>query len=105
MPVTIGALRESAPHETRVSLVPEVAEKLAQPGARVVIEKGAGTRANFPDALFRKVEWLEGAGAVLGSADVVLTVQPLTVEQIGQLRSSTVVIGFMQAHSRRDEVT
>jgi H+-translocating NAD(P) transhydrogenase subunit alpha len=104
MPVTIGALRESAPHETRVSLVPEVAEKFAQSGARVLIEKGAGVRANFPDALFKKVDWADGPGAVLGTADVVLTVQPLTVAQIGQLKSSAVVVGYMQAHSRKDEV-
>jgi NAD(P) transhydrogenase subunit alpha len=104
MPVTIGALRESAPHETRVSLVPEVAEKFAQSGARLLIEKGAGVRANFPDALFKKVEWADSPGAVLGTADVVLTVQPLTVAQIGQLKSTAVVVGYMQAHSRKDEV-
>ena len=104
MPVTIGALRESAPHETRVSLVPEVAEKFAQSGARVVVEKGAGSRANFPDSLYKKVDWVDGTAAVLSGSDVVLTVQPLTVEQIGQLKSGTVVIGFMQAHARRDEV-
>jgi H+-translocating NAD(P) transhydrogenase subunit alpha len=104
MPVTIGALRESAPHETRVSLVPEVVEKFAQSGARVLIEKGAGVRANFPDALFKKVEWADGPGAVLSTADVVLTVQPLTVAQIGQLKSGAVVVGYMQAHSRKDEV-
>jgi NAD(P) transhydrogenase subunit alpha len=104
MPVTIGALRESAPHETRVSLVPEVAEKFAQSGARLLIEKGAGVRANFPDALFKKVEWADSPGAVLSTADVVLTVQPLTVAQIGQLKSTAVVVGYMQAHSRKDEV-
>jgi NAD(P) transhydrogenase subunit alpha len=104
MPVTIGALRESAPHETRVSLVPEVVEKFAQSGARLLIEKGAGVRANFPDALFKKVEWADSPGAVLGTADVVLTVQPLTVAQIGQLKSTAVVVGYMQAHSRKDEV-
>ena len=58
-PVTIGALRESAPHETRVSLVPEVADKLAQTGARVVMERGAGARAQFPDALYKNVEWAD----------------------------------------------
>ena len=56
MPVTIGALRESAPQETRVSLVPEVAEKLAKEGARVLLERGAGERARFPDALYKSVD-------------------------------------------------
>ena len=36
MPVTIGALRETVPGETRVSVVPEVAEKLSLAGARVL---------------------------------------------------------------------
>src|SRR4029453_7301375 len=104
MPVTIGALRESAPHETRVSLVPEVADKFAQTGARVLIEPGAGTRANFPDTLFKKVEWASSATAVLSGADVVLAVQPLSLEQIQQLKAGTVVVGFMQPHARKAEV-
>src|SRR5688500_8959888 len=104
MPVTIGALREIALNETRVSLVPEVAEKLAQAGARILVEQGAGSRANFPDALYRKVEWVPSASAVLGAADVVLTVRPLSLEQSQQLRSGSVVVGFMQPHARKAEV-
>jgi len=42
MPVIIGALREGAPNETRVSLVPEVVDKFAASGAHVCIERGAG---------------------------------------------------------------
>ena len=51
MPVTIGALRESASGEARVSIVPEVAGKFAAAGARVLLERGAGVSAQFPDAL------------------------------------------------------
>jgi NAD(P) transhydrogenase subunit alpha len=104
MPVIIGALREGAPHETRVSLVPEVADKFAASGARICIERGAGTRARFPDANFKNVEWLDSGNAVLAQADVVLSVQPLTVEQIGHLKSGAVVIGFMQPYARPAEI-
>jgi NAD(P) transhydrogenase subunit alpha len=104
MPVIIGALREAAPHETRVSLVPEVAEKFAASGARVVLERGAGTRARFPDSSFKNVEWLDSGTAVLERSDVVLTVQPLSVEQIGRLKAGAVVIGFMQPHARQAEI-
>jgi NAD(P) transhydrogenase subunit alpha len=104
MAVTIGALRESAPQESRVSLVPEVAEKLAKEGARVLLERGAGERACFPDSLYKNVTWADSGAQVLAQADVVLTVQPLTVEQIGQLKPSAVVIGFMQPYARRAEV-
>jgi NAD(P) transhydrogenase subunit alpha len=104
MPVTIGVLRESLPQETRVSLVPEVAEKLANAGARVLIERGAGVQAQFPDAGYRKVEWADSAAAVLTQADVLLTVQPLTLEQIAALKPGAVVVGYMQAYSRPAEV-
>jgi H+-translocating NAD(P) transhydrogenase subunit alpha len=104
MPVTIGALRESAPTETRVSVVPEVAEKLAKDGARVLLERGAGERARFPDALYKSVSWAASAGEVLAAADVLLTVQPLSVAQIGELRGSAVLIGFMQPYARTAEV-
>ena len=104
MPVIIGALREGAPNETRVSLVPEVADKFAASGAHVCLERGAGTRARFPDANFKNVEWLDSSDAVLAKADVVLTVQPLTVAQIGQLKAGAVVIGFMQPHARHAEI-
>ncbi|TLY86390.1 MAG: NAD(P) transhydrogenase subunit alpha [Gammaproteobacteria bacterium] len=104
MSVTIGVLRESAPGETRVALVPEVADKLARDGARVVMERGAGERARFPDSLFKSVVWADGAQSVLAGSDVILTVQPLTVGQIGELKPSAAVIGFMQPHARAAEV-
>jgi len=104
MSVTIGALRESAPRETRVSLVPEVTDKLVRDGARVLIEHAAGERAGYPDALYKGVTWSDSASAVLQAADVVLTVQPLTLDQIGQLRGSAVVVGFMQPYAHAAEV-
>jgi H+-translocating NAD(P) transhydrogenase subunit alpha len=104
MSVTIGALRESAPLETRVSVVPEVAEKFAKQGARVLIERGAGERARFPDSLYKSVAWADSGAEVLAQSDVLLTVQPLPVEQIGALRKSATLVGFLQPHARAAEV-
>jgi H+-translocating NAD(P) transhydrogenase subunit alpha len=104
MSVTIGALRESAPQETRVSLVPEVAEKFAKEGARVVLERGAGERARFPDALYKNVTWADSPTDVLGQSDVLLSVQPLSVQQIGALRKGAVLVAFLQPHARPAEV-
>lgn len=104
MPATIGALRESASRETRVSLVPEVAEKLAQSGARVLLERGAGVSAQFPDSAYRGVEWADSAAAVLEQSQVLLTVQPFSLEQIRALKAGSVLIGFLQPYARREEV-
>jgi NAD(P) transhydrogenase subunit alpha len=104
MAVTIGALRERAPGETRVALVPEIAEKFAAAGARVLIERGAGLNAQFPDALYKRIEWADSAAAVLAAADILLTVQPLDLNEINALRAGTVVIGFMQPHAHAEAV-
>src|SRR5580698_9006767 len=104
MPVTIGALREGAPLETRVSVVPEVAGKLTLTGARVFVERGAGTRAQFPDSAYKDVNWASSQEEVLQQSDIVLTVQPLTVDQIHRLKPTAVVIGYMQPHARKAEV-
>jgi NAD(P) transhydrogenase subunit alpha len=104
MPVIIGALRETAPSEQRVALVPEVASKFAAAGARVLIERGAGVAAQFPDAAYRNVEFADSAAAVLASADVLLKVQPASLDEIAALRSNAVLVGFLQAHQRLDEI-
>ncbi|HEX4389662.1 MAG TPA: NAD(P) transhydrogenase subunit alpha [Steroidobacteraceae bacterium] len=97
-------LRESAPQETRVSVTPEIAEKLTKEGVRVLIEHGAGERARFPDSLYKGVTWAGSAADVLAQSDVLLAVQPVSVAQIGQLKASAVLIGFMQPHARTEEV-
>jgi len=104
MAFTIGALNESARGETRVSLVPEVADKFSKAGARVLMERGAGIRAQFPDALYKSVEWADSAAAVLAQADLLVTVQPLNLAEIAQLRPGTIVVGYAQAHARQTEV-
>jgi proton-translocating NAD(P)+ transhydrogenase subunit alpha len=104
MPVIIGALRESAPQETRVSLTPEIVGKLTQAGAKVLVERGLGTLARFPDDAYKNAAWADSPTAVLDQAQVLVTVQPLSVEQITRLKSGTVVVGYMQAYSRQAEV-
>src|SRR5579862_6872558 len=104
MPVTIGALRESAPQEARVSVTPEIADKLSREGAQVVLEHGAGERARFPDSLYKSVTWADSPAALIAQSDVLLAVQPVSVAQIGQLKAGAVLIGFMQPHARAEEV-
>src|SRR3979490_1930925 len=103
MAVVVGVLAETAANETRVAVVPEIAAKLKAAGARVLIERGAGTAAHFPDALYADTEFSDAA-ALLASADVLLKVQPPGLEEVNALRKGAVVIGFMQAYARPDLV-
>lgn len=103
MTVTLGVLKESTPGECRVALVPEVASKFKQAGVRVLIERGAGMAAQFPDALFKDVEFADAA-TVLSQSDILCTVQPLDAQQLAAVKTGATVIGFMYGHNRPDMV-
>jgi NAD(P) transhydrogenase subunit alpha len=103
MSVVVGVLTETAPGETRVAVVPEIAAKLRALDVRVMVERGAGNRARFPDSLFSNVEFSDAA-SILGSADILLKVQPPSVQEISALKKGALVVGFMQAYARPDVV-
>jgi H+-translocating NAD(P) transhydrogenase subunit alpha len=103
MAVVVGVLTETAAKETRVAVVPEIAAKLKAAGARVLIERGAGTAAHFPDALYADAEFSDAA-AILAAADVLLKVQPPSLAEVNALKKGAVVIGYMQAYARTDLV-
>jgi H+-translocating NAD(P) transhydrogenase subunit alpha len=97
--IRIGVPRETQPGEARVALVPEIAGKFAATGARVLIERGAGAAAQFPDAGYKNVQFVDDATAVYAQADLLLKVQPLTPAEAALLKSGAVHAGFMQPHN------
>jgi H+-translocating NAD(P) transhydrogenase subunit alpha len=103
MAVTIGVLRETAPGERRVALVPEVAKKYIALGASVLMETGAASAAQIPDSAYAGVEFSDAA-TVLARCDVLLKVQPPTLEEIAQLRAGSSAIGYMQPHLSAERV-
>ena len=104
MPITIAAVRENAPHERRLALTPEVAKKLKGLGADLLIEQGIGERTHVPDALFADVTVLPSAPELIGRADVLLKVQPPTLDEIAAMREGSVVIGYLAPHADDDRV-
>ena len=87
--------KERAAGERRVALVPELAGRLAANGFEILVERGAGEAASFPDAAY------EAAGArvvddVYGEADAVAKVQKPSDEEVARLREGQVLIGFLQ---------
>ncbi|MCI4366314.1 MAG: NAD(P)(+) transhydrogenase (Re/Si-specific) subunit alpha, partial [Thermoplasmata archaeon] len=106
MPVRIAVPRETAPLERRVALVPEVVQKLVKGGAFVAVEAGAGEGSYYPDAAYvtAGAEIVADHGALLGSADLLLGVQPASVRDIALLRPNTVVIGLLNPSRNLDGV-
>ncbi len=100
MPVTIGVLKETLRGENRVAVVPEVATRLAALGASLLVERGAGVAARFPDALFKDATLADSADAVLAAADLLFTVQPPSAELVSRLKPGAVVAGFLAPHAQ-----
>ncbi len=99
MPVAIGVLRETAPGEQRVAVVPKVLARMRQAGLRVIIEKGAGLAASFADADYQNAEIEASPGRVAAGADVLFCVGPPDLERIARLKKSATVVGLLNAYA------
>ena len=94
-------MRETAPGERRVALVPETVGRLAKSGNQVVVERGAGEASSFPDRMYTD------AGATLGDAwdaELVLKVARPSDEELARLREGAVLIAFLQPLTNHDLV-
>ncbi|MBA3730810.1 MAG: Re/Si-specific NAD(P)(+) transhydrogenase subunit alpha [Gammaproteobacteria bacterium] len=105
MAVKAGVPRETQPGERRVALNPGAAERLAKLGVQVLLQKGAGEAAQIPDRDYGDaVTLVDDAHALYQQADMILKVQPPTIEEIDQMRDGAVVIGYMSPHLEPDRI-
>jgi proton-translocating NAD(P)+ transhydrogenase subunit alpha len=92
----VGVPKETAALERRVSVVPETVPKFGS-GVKVVVERGAGESAGFPDSDY------SSAGATIAAdqrslyaqADIVLKVLPPTPDEAGLVKEDSVIISFL----------
>ena len=92
----VAVVKENAPGERRVALVPETVPRLAKAGLEVLVEAGAGDGAWFPDSTYT------AAGAAVTStadlyatADVILTVTRPDAAALKRLRAGQALIGML----------
>ena len=94
----VSVPKETLPGEQRVALVPELVPRLTKAGLEVVVQSGAGQSAGFFDAVY------EGKGArleaeVFDKANVLLKVQPPTIDEIGRMSEDLILISFLQPYT------
>lgn len=93
----IGIPREITLQENRVALVPSSISTLVAHGHRVVVETGAGEKANLTDHRFSE------AGAEIGysteqiyKADIIIKVAPPTLKEIELMHPNQILISPLQ---------
>ena len=74
----VGVPAEGTAVERRVALVPALVGALAKAGIDVVVQRGAGAAAGFPDAEYesRGARFVENSSELLAAADVVVCIGP-----------------------------
>lgn len=106
--LVVGVPTEVFPGERRVALTPANVVLLLKKGfSKVLVQRGAGVQADFPDDIYRQAgaTLVDDAGAIWSGADIVLKVRSPSKEgEIGQLRKGQTVISFLQPAQNKDIV-
>ncbi|MCH2219556.1 MAG: NAD(P) transhydrogenase subunit alpha [Dechloromonas sp.] len=99
MPLTIGVPTETVHGERRLCVVPDVVKRYLGLGAQLLIQSGAGQPAHLRDEMFGDVRFAAKSEEVYSTADVVLCVQPPSVELIATMKPGSVLLGMLQPWS------
>lgn len=102
----IGVIKETHSQEHRVALIPMHAAQLQKQGFKVLLEKGAGLAAGYPDNVYeeRGVTLLDSAQEVLGQADIWCAVRagaahPTGIELIDHLKEKSTIIAMLEPYA------
>ncbi len=92
----VAVVKETAPGERRVALVPETVPKLVQAGLDVLVERDAGDGAWFPDRAYTDAgATISDPADLYAAADVILTVTRPDEAALSRLRAGQTVIGML----------
>ncbi len=88
---------ETATGETRVSVTPDIASRMAKSGNQIIVQRGAGAKAGFADAAYADAgaQIVDDAASAYGRAGIVLKVaRPLDAE-IGLFPQGSALVAFL----------
>ncbi|MGC8792145.1 MAG: hypothetical protein ACP5U2_01990 [Bryobacteraceae bacterium] len=100
----VGVPKETFPGERRVALTPSVVDLLERAGLKLVLERGAGEEAGFPDGAYQtRGVRLADRDQLYRSADVIARVHAYSprldaaAQDLDRLRRDQVLVGFFDA--------
>ncbi|KAL0222747.1 hypothetical protein P9112_002137 [Eukaryota sp. TZLM1-RC] len=105
--VTIGVMAEIQEGEHRVAIHPDAAKRLRKMGFRVMLASGAGDGAKFSDDLYIEsgAEILPDNEAVVSQADVVVKINPPSVDEVAYFRPGQHLISLVMAKLNAESVS
>ncbi|MGF1550194.1 MAG: Re/Si-specific NAD(P)(+) transhydrogenase subunit alpha [Sphingomonadaceae bacterium] len=101
----IAVLEEVEPGERRVAATPETVKKLIALGAEVMVQKGAGEAASFPDSDYAEAGAAVGARArALSGADIVLAVGGPDAGALEGAKPGALLVGMLDPFAGPERV-
>ncbi len=104
MSVTIALIRETQPGERRVALDPGAVQRLIDRGVEVVMERGAGEQARYPDSDYAPSRFVDRPEEALAEADILVKIHPPTPEEAAALREGALYVGFTEHHREPERI-
>jgi len=99
----VGLPREIASGEKRVALVPDLIGVLTKAGVETHAQAGAGAAAGFPDAAYLE-KGAQIKPTIFDDADILLKVQPPTLDEIAHLKEGACLICFLQPYTQQPAI-
>lgn len=95
--MNITILRETAPGERRIPLIPASAEKLIKLGAELHVENGLASAIGIPDREYEKhgAKVFHDRAAALAGADLVLRLRKPLAEDIPHLKKGALHVSYL----------
>ena len=97
MTIKIAVVNESSNDETRVAVVPEIAQKLASKNVSFIIEKNAGAASGFLDSAYPEnaCKFVTSSADALKDADVLFKVNPPSSDEVEKMKRGALAISYM----------
>ncbi len=102
MTIRIGIPKETCANEKRMILAPTEAKELIGKGYQILIEHEAYCQANFTQHDYpADINWLASNKEIYQNANIILKIQPPSLEEIEYCHEGTVIISFIFLISTR----
>ncbi|XWN36297.1 MAG: Re/Si-specific NAD(P)(+) transhydrogenase subunit alpha [Balneola sp.] len=103
----IAVLKETAEYEKRVALSPELVRHLISDQIEILVEKNAGLASNFLDGNYQEAgaTIVSSKEELLSKADILLSVQAPSQDDLSKLKSGAVLISFIWGLQNPDLVS
>jgi NAD(P) transhydrogenase subunit alpha len=105
--VIIAVPKETAEHEKRVALVPQIVDKLVEKNLNIWIETEAGLDSNYWDESYEEsgAQIIDNREKIFSKADLLLSIQTPPKEDLERLREGAILIGFLEVFQNDETIS